>query len=63
MEDILVDKEQRVFVEPGTKPTATSTKDWEKMDRKGRSTIFICLSNLVLLNVSAEDSRRSHGKS
>ena len=58
MEDLLVDKEQWVVVDPGTKPTSVSTKDWEKLDRKARSTIHLCLSDLVLLNVSGEDSAK-----
>ena len=37
MEDLLVDKEQWTAVDPGTKPTGVSTKDWEKFDRKVRS--------------------------
>ena len=56
MEDLLVDKEQWAAVDPGTKPTSVSTEDWEKLDRKVRSTIHICLSYSVLLNVSREDS-------
>ena len=35
-----------------------STKDWEKLDRKVRSTIRLCLSDSVLLNVSGEDSAK-----
>jgi predicted helicase len=54
MEDLLVDKEQWVVMDPGTKPTATSTKYWEKLDRKVRSTIFLCISDSVLLNVFEE---------
>ena len=56
MEDLLVDKEQWTVVDPGTNPTGVSTEDWEKLDRKVRSTICLCLSDLVLLNVSGEDS-------
>ena len=33
-------------------------EDWEKLDRKARSTIHLCLSELVLLNVSGEDSAK-----
>ena len=43
MEDLLVDKEQWVAVDPGTKPTGVSTEDWEKLDRKARSMIRLCL--------------------
>ena len=56
MEDLLVDKEQWAVVDPGTKPTCVSTEDWEKVDIKARSMICLCLSDLVLLNVSREDS-------
>ena len=31
-----------------------SYEDWMKLDRKARSTILLCLTNLVLLNVSEE---------
>ena len=58
MEDLLVDKEQWVAVDPGTKLTGVSIEDWEKLDRKVRSTIRLCLSNSVLLNVSGEDSAK-----
>ena len=45
-------------VDPGTKPTGVSTEDWEKLDRKARSTICLCLSDSILLNVSREDSAK-----
>ena len=56
MEDLLVDREQWIAVDPGTKPTATSQEYWDKLERRARSTIRLCLSNSVLLNVSSEDS-------
>ena len=43
-------------VDPVSKPIGVPTEDWEKLDRKARSTIHLCLSDLVLLNVSGEDS-------
>ena len=55
MEDLLVDKEQWAAMDPGTKPIGVSTEDWEKLDRKV-STIRLCLSDSVLLNVFGEDS-------
>ena len=58
MEDLLVDKEQWATVDLRTKPTGVSTEDWEKLDRKARSTIRLCLSDSVLLNVSGEDSAK-----
>ena len=45
-------------MDPGTKPTGVSTEDWEKLDRKARSMIRLCLSDSVLLNVSGEDSAK-----
>lgn len=58
MEDLLVDKEQWTAVDPGTKLAGMSTKDWEKLDRKARSMIRLCLLDSVLLNVSGEDSTK-----
>ena len=56
MEDLLVDREQWIVVDPGTKPTATSQADWDKLERRARSTIRLCLSDSVFFNVSGEDS-------
>ena len=56
MEDLLVDKEQWVAMEVGTKSTTMSKKEWVKLYRKVRSMILLCLLDLVLLNVSGEDS-------
>jgi len=39
MEDLLVDKDQWIIIDPGTKPTTMSAEDWAKLDRKGKSTI------------------------
>ena len=58
MEDLLVDKEQWAAVDPSTKPIGVSTKDWEKLDRKARSTIWLCLSDSLLLNIFGEDSMK-----
>jgi hypothetical protein len=54
MEYLLVDRDQWIVVDPGTAPTRTSTDDWKKLDRKAKSTIRLCLSDSVLLNVSEE---------
>jgi hypothetical protein len=54
MEDLLVDRDQWIVVDPGTAPTGTSTDDWKKLDQKAKSTIRLCLSDSVLLNVSEE---------
>ena len=45
-------------MDPGTKPIAMSSDYWDKLDRKVRSTIHLCLSNLVLLIVYGEDSAK-----
>jgi hypothetical protein len=83
MEDLLVDKEQWIVVDPGTQPTGTqptgtqstgtqptstqttstpptgmSKEDWEKLDRRARSTIRLCLADSVLLNVSGESTTK-----
>jgi hypothetical protein len=52
MEDLFVEKYQWSMVDPCTTPTRTSIDDWKKLDWKAKSTIRLCLSNLVLLNVS-----------
>jgi hypothetical protein len=61
MEDLLVDKEQWVIVDPGTAPTSMSIEDWMKLDRKEKSTIWLCLSDSVLLNVSREATTKDYG--
>jgi hypothetical protein len=78
MEDLLVDKEQWISMDPGTQPTSTpststqatstqttstpptgmSKEDWEKLDRRARSTIRLCLVDSVLLNVSGESTAK-----
>ena len=58
MEDLLVEMEQWAAMHLGTKLTGVSTEDWKKLDRKARSTIRLCLSDSVLLNVSGEDSAK-----
>jgi hypothetical protein len=39
MENILVDRDQWIVVDPGTAPIGTSSNDWKKLDRKAKSTI------------------------
>jgi hypothetical protein len=83
MEDLLVDKEQWITMDPGTQPTGTpytstqamgtqptSTKTtstpptgmlkeyWEKLEKRERSTIRLCLVDSVLLNVSGESTAK-----
>ena len=54
MEDLLVDKYQWIMVDPSTTPTRTSADDWKNLDRKEKSTIPLCLSDSVLLNLLGE---------
>ena len=56
MEDLLVDRKQWIVVDPSTKPIATSQDDWDKLEIRVRSTIRLCLSDSMLLNISGEDS-------
>jgi hypothetical protein len=39
MEDLLVDRDQWIVVDPRTAPTGTSADDWKTLDRKAKSTI------------------------
>ena len=59
MEDILVDKDQWITVDLGTKPTTMSDEDWKKLDRKAKSTIWLCVSDLIFLNVSGEATMKT----
>ena len=43
MEDLLVDKDQWIAVDPGTKPTGVIDEEWKKLDRKEKSTIRLCV--------------------
>ena len=43
MEDLLVDKDQWIAVYLGTKPMRVSDEEWNKLDRKSKSTISLCL--------------------
>jgi hypothetical protein len=46
---------QATGIEPTSTPTTGMSKeDWDKLDRRARSTIRLCLEDLVLLNVSGE---------
>jgi hypothetical protein len=78
MEDLLIDKEQWIDVDPGTQPTGTpststqatgtqttstpitgmSKEDWDKLDRRVRSIIRLCLADSVLLNVLGESTAK-----
>eukprot|EP00253_Pinus_taeda_P006275 PITA_06275 len=54
MEDMLVDKYLWIAIGLGTKPTRVSDEEWKKLDWNVKSTIQLCVSDLVLLNVSGE---------
>src|ERR1700729_643123 len=54
MEDLLVDKDQWIAVDLGTKPTGVTDEESKKLDRNAKSTIRLCVSDSVLLNVSGE---------
>jgi hypothetical protein len=83
MEELLVDKEKWIVVDPSTQPTSTPStstqatgtqptntqttstpptgmlkENWEKLDRRERSTIRLCLEDSVLLNVSGESTSK-----
>ena len=45
-------------MDPSTNPTAMPPKDYDKLDRKVRSMIHLCLSDSVLLNVFGEESTK-----
>ena len=51
MEDLLVDIDQWIVVDPGTKQMEMSDEDWKKLDRKTKSTIWLCFLDSVLLKV------------
>jgi hypothetical protein len=54
MEDLLVERDQWVAVDPSTAPTRMLVDDYKKLDWKAKSTIRLCLSDSILLNVSGE---------
>ena len=58
-----MDKYQWIAVDPSTKPTGVTDEEWKKLDRKAKSTIRLCVSDAVLLNVSGEATRRICGTS
>jgi hypothetical protein len=41
-----------------TPPTGMSKEDWEKLDRRARNTIRLCLADSMLLNVSGESTSK-----
>jgi len=59
MEDLLVDKDQWITVDLGNKQMGVSDEEWKKLDQKAKSTIRLCVSDLVLLNVSGEATAKA----
>ena len=59
MEDMLVDKDQWIVVDPGTKPMGVSDEEWKKLDQKAKSTIRLCVLDSVFLNVSREATTKA----
>ena len=56
-----MDKDQWIAVDPGTKPMGVSDEEWKMLDRKAKSTIRLCVSDSVLLNVSGEATEKVCG--
>ena len=42
------------MIDPSTKPMKMSDEDWKKLDQKAKSTIWLCVSDSVSLNVPGE---------
>jgi len=59
MQDLFMDKDQRITVDPGTKPTKVIDEEWKKFDHKEKSMIRLCVSDSVLLNVSGEATTKA----
>jgi hypothetical protein len=55
IEYLLVYREQWETISQSTILTGMSKEEWEKLERRERSTIQLCLVDSVLLNVSGED--------
>lgn len=54
-----MDKYQWIVVDSCTKPTRVSDEEWKKLDWKAKSTIQLCVSDSVLLNVSGEATSKA----
>eukprot|EP00253_Pinus_taeda_P031846 PITA_31846 len=59
MEDLLVNRDQWIVVDLGTKPMGVSDEEWKKLDWKAKSTIRLCVSDSLLLNVSGEATAKA----
>eukprot|EP00253_Pinus_taeda_P033481 PITA_33481 len=47
------------MVDPGTKPMGVCNEEWKKLDWKAKSTIRLCVSDSILLNVSEEATAKA----
>jgi hypothetical protein len=54
MEDLLVDRDPCIMIDLGSAPVEGLVDDWKNLDLKAKSTILLCLSDSVLLNLSEE---------
>eukprot|EP00253_Pinus_taeda_P029979 PITA_29979 len=59
MEDLLVDKDQWVTIDPGTKLMGVSKEERKKLDQKAQNTIRLCVSDSLLLNVLGEPTTKA----
>ena len=59
MDDLLVDKDHWIMVDLDTKLMGVSDEEWKKLDWKAKSTIRLCVSDSVLLNVSGEATEKA----
>ena len=56
VEELLVDKDYLIVVDPCTKLVTMFCEHWKKLDREENSIIQLCISDSILLNVSGEAS-------
>ena len=59
MEDLLVDRNQRIIVDPGMARIRMLKKEWVNLYRKVKSIIRLCLSDSVLSNLSGEATTKT----
>jgi len=58
MEDLLMDREKWIVVCPSTHLIGMLVEEWEKLERRLRIMIQLCLAYSVFLNVSSEYSAK-----
>lgn len=54
MEDLLEDREQWIVMNPGIASIGMSAMDWDKLERRARSTIRIYLADSVFMDMLDE---------